>query len=230
MEDLDLSEYCPVAIGAKLVADRWTVMIIRELMLGSNRFNDIHRGLPGCSRSLLSARLRHLEQIGVVDHGGHRGAEYQLTMAGRDLTEFVVALGSWTSRWRFPEPTDGSDNAMLLWRMRSGLIPGNLPKRRVVVEFVFTDGSPRNGWLILENQAGCVSLQHPGLDVDVYLTAPGGLLYAIWFGHRDLAATITAGDVVLDGDPLLGADFVSWFALSRFAPQVAARRSEYRSQ
>src|SRR3954467_9438878 len=96
----DYTRYCPISMGSDVIADRWTPLIVRELVLGNTRFNDIARGLPGISRSLLTARLRHLEKRGVVERWS---SEYHLTPAGRDLEKIIDAFGRWAVEWLFDE-------------------------------------------------------------------------------------------------------------------------------
>ena len=134
-------EYCPVSIGVAVVSERWNLLILRELLAGPRGFNDIHRGLPGLSRTLLSQRLRtlqHSELVAPVADDGSGTAGYQLTPMGADLRGVLAELGAWSVRWCFPEPSDDQlDPHLLLWRMRQGLVADTLPARRVVVEFVF---------------------------------------------------------------------------------------------
>lgn len=221
------TEYCPVSIGAALIADRWSILIIRELMLGSHRFNEIHRGLPGISRTLLTSRLRHLERIGVVERlslQDESTREYHLTLAGRDLTDVVHSIGNWTARWWFPEPTaDDVDNTMLLWRMRAALNTAALPPGRTTIAFTFTDSDIRNGWLVIESSIASVCLHDPGFDADLRIHVRGTALHAVWFGHQSLNHARELGDIVIDGPPHLVKTFPKWFTLSTFAPRVAAR-------
>ena len=173
------SEYCPVSIGAELLADRWTMLIVREVMVGSHRFNQIHRGLPGLSRTLLSSRLRHLERIGILERHpveqGQPAHEYHLTTAGAELEELIYGLGHWTIRWWFPEPApEQIDNGMLLWRMRVGVDLAVLPERRVTVQFNFGDGNVEIGWLVIADGAVSVCLREPGFEVDLYVRGTGG--------------------------------------------------------
>ena len=103
-------QYCPVARASEILADRWTPLIVRELILGSHRFNEIERGLPGISRSLLASRLRDLEDAGVVERlpgARPKATAYHLSECGRDLKAVIEALGGWGVRWAFGEPRPG---------------------------------------------------------------------------------------------------------------------------
>ena len=144
-------EYCPIAVGAEFFGDRWTPLILRELMLGSSRFNEIHRGLGRMSRTLLIQRLRELERRGIVertaDEAG-RTLEYRLTAAGHELEPVVWALGDWAARWAFGDPADEElDVGWLVWRLHQQVVADELPDGRTVVQFVLNgpgEGSP--GW------------------------------------------------------------------------------------
>ncbi|WP_040789703.1 winged helix-turn-helix transcriptional regulator [Nocardia paucivorans] len=220
------AEYCPVSIGAGLLADRWSLLIVREIMVGSHRFNAILRGLPGLSRSLLASRLRHLERHGVVTRipgVTGRSHEYRLTESGEDLRELIYALGRWTVRWWFPEPRpDQVDNALLLWRIRAGIRPG-IPNGRITIRFDFTDGEVRRGWIVATTAETSLCLHDPGFDPDLIVTGSGHTWHKIWYGHQPLTQALTAGAITLTGPTKLTRAFPKWFALSPFAPDTAAR-------
>jgi DNA-binding HxlR family transcriptional regulator len=222
-------EYCPVSMGAAIVAERWNLLIIREILTGATRFNDIHRGLPGLSRTLLSQRLRVLQHNGLVEpvaRGRPEPGGYRLTPAGEDLRGVLTALGTWAVRWQFPEPRDNQLNPhLLLWRMRSGLARDRLPAQRVVIEFSFEDRQTEHGWLILDGDDSSICARSPMFEVDVYAAASSRRWHEIWFGHRSLRESISNGDVVLTGRNELTRQFADWFSRSPFADQVAAHRS-----
>ena len=140
-------EYCPIASAVGVLGDRWTPLIIRELMVGASGFNEIHRGIPRASRSLLAQRLRELERRGLVDHtanGPGLSGSYELTPAGQGLTDIVWAMGHWAAEWVFGDPTDDDcDGLSLIWRTQQFAIPAKLPKDRTVVHLVLTgSGTP----------------------------------------------------------------------------------------
>src|SRR5687768_7880604 len=162
-------QYCPVARAAEIVAERWTPLILRELLTGSTRFNELERGLPGISRSLLSSRLRALEAAGIVSRSVGRGrntTEYALTEAGTQLQQVIERLGRWGSRWAFGEPRpDELDPVLLLWKMRRRIHHDRLPAGRVVVEFELTARRTTRLWLVLKRGEASVCLKPPGFDV-----------------------------------------------------------------
>ena len=127
-------QYCPVARASEILADRWTPLIVRELILGSHRFNEIERGLPGISRSLLASRLRDLEEAGVIDRlpgAQPKTTAYHLSEAGRDLKTVIETLGAWGVRWAFGEPRpEELDAGLLIWRIHQRINREILPQRR----------------------------------------------------------------------------------------------------
>lgn len=155
-------EFCPIAKAAEIVAERWTLLIIRELTLGSSKFNDLERGLPNIPRSLLTQRLRLLEKAGVVERrpstNGKR-SEYHLTTAGEELNGIVLGLGEWGQRWVNSQigPAD-VDPRLLMSEMRRRIHLDRLPDRRVVVQFDFLGVKQQSIWLVLERPAPSVCL------------------------------------------------------------------------
>jgi DNA-binding HxlR family transcriptional regulator len=223
----EYGQYCPVALGSEVLADRWTPLILREMVIGSTRFNDIERGLPGISRTLLSQRLRHLERKGVVETTpapGGRGREYHLTPAGSDLGSVLIALGEWSVRWLFtePEPED-VDPIALTWWMRRRVDVDRLPDRRVVIEFRYGGRPKTTLWIVLEPREQSVCMKHPGFDSDVVVTTDPVSLMRVFSGITSLRDAVADGSVALDGPPSLTRAFNSWFLWSPFAPAVRER-------
>ena len=221
-------EYCPVSIGAKLIGDRWALLIVRELLQGASHFNEIHRGLPGLSKSLLSSRLRSLVRQGLVEHRKEGTAgSYHLTPAGLDLREVLLAVGLWTVRWRFPAPSAAAaDSPLLLWRMFQALRYDRLPQGRVTVEFIFRDAKPDRGWLVLDGAESSLCMEPPGNGADVIVTGSVEAWLAVWHGHRSYADTIETGDLKATGPPQLTSEIRGWFDVGTFATAVAAGSQE----
>lgn len=220
----EYGQYCPVALGSEVLADRWTPLILREMVLGSTRFNDIERGLPGISRSLLQQRLGHLERKGVLKRepaAGGRGHEYHLTDAGRDLEPVLMALGEWAVHWMYtePEPAD-VDPVTLTWWMHRRLEVDQLPDRRVTIEFDYRGPQALRIWLVLDRGNPSVCVKHPGFDVDVLVSTDVVSFMRVFSGIVTLNEAIAAGDVRLDGPTTLTRSFGRWFAWSPFAPAV----------
>jgi DNA-binding HxlR family transcriptional regulator len=217
-------QYCPVARASEILADRWTPLIVRELLAGIHRFNELDRGLPGISRALLAQRLRRLEETGIVERrpgadGG--GPAYHLTRAGRQLQRVIDVLGGWGARWAFGEPRPRElDPLVLLWWMRRRVHRHRLPDRRVVVQFDFQ--GPRGGsfWLVLERSDVSVCVQHPKFEIDLVVTADLAEFYRVWLGRIPLAEATRRGWVRVEGAPALRLGFMRWLAWSPMAPAV----------
>ncbi|KAB2346933.1 winged helix-turn-helix transcriptional regulator [Actinomadura rudentiformis] len=225
----DYGQYCPVALASEVLADRWTPLIVRELVLGSRRFNDIDRGLPGISRSLLRQRLRHLERKGVLERvpiTGGRGHEYRLTPAGHDLEGVIMAFGEWAVRWMFSEPQPHEvDPVTLTWWMSRRLATDRLPEGRVVIEFDYRGPDPLRIWLVLDRGEPSVCTDHPGFPPDVIVLTDPVALMRVFSGIVTFPQATAIGAVTLTGTPHLVRALPTWFAWSPFAPAVRARRS-----
>jgi DNA-binding HxlR family transcriptional regulator len=223
-------QYCPLAQGSELLGDRWTPLILREMILGSTRFNDIERGLPGISRTLLIQRLRHLERNGVVEirpMASGRGNGYHLTPAGRDLEPVLMAMGDWIVRWKLAEPTDEDvDPVTLTWWMRRRLDVERLPDRRVVIEFRYGGGAKAVVWLVLDPREPNVCQTHPGFESDVIVTTDAVSFTRVFLGLVTLTDAVRTGTVRVEGPPALTRAFPTWFLWSPFHPAVRAHLAE----
>jgi DNA-binding HxlR family transcriptional regulator len=223
-------QYCPVARACEILADRWTPLIVRELLIGSRHFNQLRRGLPRISRSLLVARLRHLEDNGVIERrAGARPnvTEYVLTEAGTDLADVIKDLGTWAIKWVFTDPNrDELDPALFLWKMHQRVDNRELPRRRTVVQFDLTGRKGRRVWLVLIPGDVSSHLKPPGFASDLVVRADVAVLYRVWAGFLDYEVALHRGEVVLEGPPALIQAFPRWFMWS---PLVDVAR-EYRDQ
>ncbi len=216
-------QFCPVAMAAEILCTRWTMVLLRELIAGSTRFNDLRRGVPKMSPTLLSQRLKDLESAGIVERKPVRGEEgvleYRLTPAGRDLRPVVEAFGFWGQKWVESQPSlNNLDPSLLMWDMRRNLNPSPLPERRTVVQFNYPElaASKRDWWMVIEAQ-GDVDLcwSDPGFDVDLYVTTDLRTMTAIWMGLTTVAKE--RGKILLEGDKEIAGTMHSWLGLSPFA-------------
>jgi DNA-binding HxlR family transcriptional regulator len=223
----DYGHFCPVALGSEVLADRWTPLILRELILGNTRFNDIARGLPGISRSLLVQRLRHLERSGVIDlwpSPTGRGNEYHLTPAGRDLEPVVEALGRWAVQWLYDDLRPSEIEAVnLMWWMHRRVDATRLPPGRVVIQFDHTEPKRQAFWMVLDRGEASVCLQHPGFDPDVLVTTTTPTLAEVFAGYQSWAHAVSTEAIHLDGPPALVKALPRWFLWSPFADAVRIR-------
>ena len=222
----EYGQYCPVARASEILADRWTPLIVRELLAGVLHFNELDRGLPGISRALLVERLRRLERTGVVvRRPGPIGnlTEYHLTPAGRELQRVIDAVGGWGARWAFGDPRPSElDPIVLLWWMRRRARRDQLPRQRIVVQLDFRGARSGSFWLILEQTDVSVCLQHPRFDVDLRVDADIAAFYRVWLGRTPLDQAVREGHVRLEGVPALVRAFPRWFAWSPMAASVRA--------
>lgn len=219
-------QYCPVAKAHEILGDRWTMLIVRELIAGLGQFNEIARGLPGISRSLLTVRLRRLEDVGVIRRvpGGPRGLRYELTKAGRDLESVVVAMGAWASKWAFGMPDeDELDPGLLLWWMQRRLNVEELPGQRTTIEFDFLAARRSRFWFVIDRGEASVCLEDPGFDIGLVVTADLSTFYQVWLGKMTLRQAMSSGRVRLEGIPALERAFPKWFLWSPMADFVGAQ-------
>jgi DNA-binding HxlR family transcriptional regulator len=228
----DYGQYCPVAIGSEVLADRWTPLIMRELLLGNTRFNEVERGLPGISRTLLAQRLRHLERKGVVrlvPAASGRGHEYHLTDAGRELEPVIVALGEWAARhlYREPEPAD-VDPITLTWWLHRRVDDERVPDERVVIELRYEGPDAIVLWLILDRGEPSVCLKHPGFDSDLIVTTDPVGMMRVFSGIETLPEARERGTVRIEGPPRLERAFGTWFLWSPFHDTVSRIAAERR--
>ncbi len=212
-----------MAKAAEIVAERWTPLVLRELLSGSVHFVDLRRGVPLMSPSLLSRRLKELEQAGVVIRRNGDGGrpEYNLTEAGKELWPFVEQLGKWGQRWaRARIEEHDLDAGLLMWDMHRNLVKERLPPDRTVVRFDFegTVRAKRRWWLVIYQSQGDLCLLDPGYDVDLIVRTHLRTMTAVWMGDEPLLPSVRKGDVVIEGPAKLARAFPGWLGLSLFAP------------
>jgi DNA-binding HxlR family transcriptional regulator len=219
------NQFCPVAMAAEILCSRWTLVVLRELVAGSTRFNDLRRGVPRMSPALLSKRLKDLETAGIVSRhrvAGEPGVlEYRLTEAGSELRPVVEAVGAWGQRWIQSEASlRNLDPNLLMWDIRRNIDPTPMPDRKSVIQFIFTDlpAARRNWWLLVEpgNDADLCSVD-PGFDVDLYLSTDLRAMTEIWMGYTTLARAKDGGRLSVTGDRKLETSLKTWLQLSAFA-------------
>jgi DNA-binding HxlR family transcriptional regulator len=214
-------QYCPLAKGAEVFAERWTPLILRELLRGSTSFNDIHRGVPRMSRTLLSTRLGKLESCGVIERRAtDRGREYHLTQAGQQLGPVVTQLGTWAQRWfRSTFVPRELDIGILMWDMRCTIDARAFPKARVAVQFVFGDLSPnaRSWWLVCENGDVDLCPVDPGLDIGLLVRTTLRTMTRVWMGDLSLSSAMRGAQLTVTGASSLKRRFEQWLHLSPYA-------------
>jgi DNA-binding HxlR family transcriptional regulator len=216
-------QFCPVAMAAEVLETRWTLLIIRELCLGSKHFNELRRGVPKMSPTLLSKRLRELEDHGIltITRTADNKSEYVLTDAGKELLDVIVSIGSWGKKWiSHKHHLESSDEGLLVWDIRRNLNLENFPKRNAVMQIRFR-GSPAksaNWWFIFSGiDAPDVGPIDPNLDVDLYLETTLPALTKVWLGEESVSEAIASDHFILAGEPELIGTFEEWIGTSNFA-------------
>jgi DNA-binding HxlR family transcriptional regulator len=218
-------QFCPVAMGSEILGSRWTIVLIRELICGSNRFNDLRRGVPRMSPALLSKRLKDLEEAGIVlrlpsaaDPDVH---EYHLTESGKELAPVIMAVGNWGARWiRSEASLENLDPDLLMWDMRRSLMTDPMPSKKSTIQFTYPDlpANQRKYWLIVEpGKAVDVCSVDPGNDVDLYVSVDLRTMTEIWMGQKSVAKAVESGAMSVVGNRALEENMQTWLGLSPFA-------------
>lgn len=227
MATASYKQFCPVAMAAEVLCNRWTIVLLRELCAGSTRFNDLRRGVPRMSPALLSTRLKELEEHGILERVLVRKRpeiyEYRLTAAGMELGPVVEAIGIWGHRWVESEASLGNlDPKLLMWDMRRGLMIEPLPPRRLNIQFIYPElpKAQRNWWLLVDPVSGVdLCSIDPGFDVDLYSRSDLRTMTAIWMGLDTVSKAISDDRLVLTGDKAVAKSMQNWLGLSPFAVQ-----------
>jgi DNA-binding HxlR family transcriptional regulator len=207
------SEFCPIAVAVDVIGERWSMLILRSLLVGLTRFNDLARSLPGISRNLLTKRLRQFEAAGLVERLDN---DYLLTPMGEDLRDVVFGVGEWGSRWLLAEGGEGDINPQaVMWWIHKRLDPTPLPDRRVVLR-IDLEQDPQPFWLVFEGVKPSVCYIDPGYQVDVHMSTDQLTLFDLWQGSQTMSGAIKTGSVRLDGPS----------ALTRRLPDVFGRIGE----
>ncbi len=225
MTESSYKQFCPVAMAAEILGARRTLVLVRELVAGSTRFNELRRGVPRMSPALLSKRLKDLETAGIVMRSRVTGEpdlfEYRLTEAGRGLQPVIEAVGIWGQRWLETEASlENLDPDLLMWDMRRNINPIPMPRRRNTIQVIFTDlkEARRNWWLIVQpDQEVDLCSVDPGFDVDLYLSTNLRTMTEIWMGYTTIARAKEQERLIITGNRQLEADLGSWLSLSSFA-------------
>jgi DNA-binding HxlR family transcriptional regulator len=225
MAEGSYNQFCPVAMAAEILGTRWSLVLLRELIAGSTRFNDLRRGVPRMSPALLSKRLKDFETAGIVTRSRVKGEvglfEYQLTKSGRDLGPVIEAVGVWGHRWIDTKSSlDNLDVNLLMWDMRRNIDPQPMPLDRTVIQVMYAElpASQRNWWLIVQPGEGVdLCSVDPGFDVDLYLSTNLRTMTEVWMGYTTLVDAKRTGRLTITGDRQLEANMKNWLRLSPFA-------------
>ncbi|MFL6240338.1 MAG: winged helix-turn-helix transcriptional regulator [Actinomycetes bacterium] len=218
------TDYCPIGTGIDVLGDRWTPLVVREMSIGSTGFNEIHRGIPRISRTLLSQRLRTMERRGLLcREPAARGqsVRYTLTDAGQALVPIVWAIGQWAARFLYTDPTEQDcDGLSLLWRMHQRADGANLPKTRTVVHVILKGVGSAEGWLDIDRDGMTVCKDDQGKDVDLVVEGDTGHMYKWLAGIVPFRELVSAGQVRLIGPSRIARAFPTWFTQSPLGAEL----------
>lgn len=225
-------QFCPVSKAAEILNERWTLLIVRELLCGSRRFNDLRRGVPLMSTSLLSQRLKALQEYGVVERRsakGGRSSEYFLTPAGEELRPIVLSFGEWGQRWIRSQIHEADlDAGLLMWDMRRTIDADAFPPQRVSIAFAFTDMPGKEGswWLVVEDGDIELCWEDPGIPIDLYIFTDLQTMTRIWMGDISVSEARHRELIDLQGSRTIIRSMPRWLTRSLFAavprPRTAA--------
>ena len=226
----EYGQYCPVAHAVEILGDRWTLLIVRDLMLGVHHFNDLERGLPGISRTILSKRLKQLQARGIIEKKtpgtGRQSTAYYLTEAGKDLEQVILALLAWGTKWAFDDPSPEELNPVLLmWWLHRNVNKEQLPEERVIAQFDFYGVNcygeeQMTFWLILSREDVTLCITDPGFEVNLIITAELATFYKLWAGRIKYPDALASQKVHVEGVPSLTRAFPRWFAWNDYAAVV----------
>ena len=214
-------QFCPIAKATEIIGERWTILILRELLMGGRRFNEIQRGLGDISPALLTSRLKALEEQGLVSRRaitGQRGHEYFPTAACEALLPVLVSIGEWgLSFARHLLADDDFDIDFLMFYLERSVDPAQLPGDESVIRFRFTDlTEQRNWWLLVCDNGVEICVTPPARDVDVYFTTTVRTMHDVWMGDRTYRDAVNAGDLIIEGEPALTRNVSRWLRPSVF--------------
>ena len=224
---MNYGQFCPVAKATEILGERWTILIVRELLMGGRRFTELQRGLGDISPALLTSRLKSLEVQGLVARrriSGQRGYEYCPTAACEALLPSIVSLGEWGLCWaRHMLVDEDFDLDFLMFYLERSVDPAMLPGDETVIRFMFTDlADQRDWWLLVKGDSVQVCITPPAREVDVYFATTVRTMHDVWMGDRTYRDAIQTGDLIIEGEIALTRNVSSWLRPSVF---VAAERS-----
>jgi DNA-binding HxlR family transcriptional regulator len=223
---LDYGQFCPIAKATEMLGEKWTLLILRELLMGGTRFSELQRGLPLISPAILSKRLKSLEECGLLYRrriSGLRGYEYLVTESARELQPILMAIGNWGMRWARTQLSDSDyDAGMLMLYLQRSIRPERLPGGDVTIRFHFEDLEEAPTWWLLVRERGVeVCTVDPCVDVDVYFTTTVRKMTEVWMGDTTYRKAIRADELKVTGPRALTRDVSSWLESCPFSADAA---------
>lgn len=218
----DYGQFCPVAKATELLGEKWMLLILRELLLGSHRYNEFQRALSRISPTLLTKRLKQLESAGIIirkAQQGRKGHEYFLTPAGKQLAPIVEHLAIWGMRWARGQLSDDElDVEFLMWDIQRRLQLDMLPDGETVLCFIF-DGLQKfnSWWLVVHNGEVDLCTENPGKDVDLYIRTSLRNLVEIWNGDIEIKSALNKELIKTQGNKQLAKTMPEWLGICLYA-------------
>ncbi|MEN8130212.1 MAG: helix-turn-helix domain-containing protein [Pseudomonadota bacterium] len=214
-------QFCPLAKATELIGEKWTLLILRELFLGTTRFNDFQRAMCRMSPTLLTKRLRHLEECGIIIRkklSGQKGYEYRLSAAGKELAPLIEVLAVWGMRWARGQLTDDElDVEFLMRELQRRLQTEYLPDGETVICVIFDELTKhKTWWLLVDGDVVDLCTENPGKDVDLYINSSVRTIVEIWSGDLDLRTALRKGSVKAHGLRHLIRTMPEWFGVSLY--------------
>jgi DNA-binding HxlR family transcriptional regulator len=224
---MNYGQFCPIAKATEILGERWNILIVRELLMGGRRFSDLQRGLGDISPSLLTSRLKSLEEQGMVTRrrvNGQRVHEYFPTPACEALLPVVISIGEWGLCWaRHMLLDEDFDVEFLMFYLERSIDLSALPGHHAVIQFMFTDlTEQRNWWILADQQDVQICITPPGRDIDVYFTTTVRTMHDVWMGDRTYREAVSSGDLLIEGELALTRNVSRWLRPSVFvaSPRV----------
>lgn len=219
---MEYGQFCPIAKATEILGEKWTILIIRELIMGSTRFNELQRGLSLISPTLLSKRLDSLVANGLIlkkKIPGQKGYEYFATESCKELMPVIIGMGEWGMRWARSNLSEKDyDVELLMLYLKRSIVLEKLVGKETVVRFKFTDIKQYpDWWLVVRGDELDLCVNDPGKEVDVYFTSSVKTLADIWMGDNNYKKAQNNGELKIVGDPQLTRNITSWMANSIFS-------------
>jgi len=219
---MEYGQFCPIAKATEIIGEKWTLLVVRELLMGGTRFSELQRGLSMISPTMLSKRLDTLEQHGLVMKKkipNQKGYEYFPTKSCSELLPIIKSLGDWGMRWARSNLTEKDyDVELLMLYLKRSINPENLIGNETIIRFKFTDIKDYpNWWMITKGSEVDLCVNDPGKEIDVYFTTTVKTMAGIWMGDTTYKKAIASDELKLVGPKALTKDISSWMEISVFA-------------
>ena len=215
-------QFCPVSKATEIIGEKWTLLILRELLMGTSRFNDFQRSMSRISPTVLNKRLKQLEEKGIVVKkrlSGQKGFEYRLTAMGKELEPLIEQVAIWGQRWARGQMSDDElDVELLMWDIHRRIQTDSLPDGETVLSFNFSDlDKYRKWWLVVSRDDVDLCTEDTGKDIDLYISSDLRTMVEVWQGDRDLKAMLRDERIHAVGSKVLIRSMEDWFGLCAFA-------------